>query len=212
MVPAVEFAHLLCSRLCHDLVSPIGALSNGVELLADERDPAMREQCLQLLADSARQAASRLKFFRLAFGSGGGFGDMLDVRELQSALEGLFSDGKVRLEWMLECAALSKPAARVLLNLTLLAGDALLRGGSLTVAASQGVGGGTEIAVRASGPRLMLDENLRAALLGAVEQGSVEPRAAPAYLVHTIIENAKGALQMSPPSTDMLVLGASLPA
>src|SRR3546814_18829706 len=73
-----EFASLLCSRLCHDLLSPVGALNNGIELLADEHDPEMRNRCMELLAESARASANNLKFFRLAFGAAGGFGDAVD--------------------------------------------------------------------------------------------------------------------------------------
>jgi hypothetical protein len=65
---AIDLASLLCSRLCHDLLSPVGALNNGIELLADEDDPEMRERCLELLAESARASANKLKFFRLALG------------------------------------------------------------------------------------------------------------------------------------------------
>src|SRR3546814_7235729 len=67
----VDFASLLCARLCHDLISPVGSLYNGVELLADESDLEMRARCMELLADSARQTANKLKFFRLAFGAAG---------------------------------------------------------------------------------------------------------------------------------------------
>src|SRR3546814_15983733 len=81
---AVDFASLLCSRLCHDLISPVGSLYNGVELLADESDPEMRARCMELLADSARQTANKLKFFRLAFGAAGGFGDQVDPRAAQN--------------------------------------------------------------------------------------------------------------------------------
>ncbi|MFL6735093.1 MAG: histidine phosphotransferase, partial [Sphingomicrobium sp.] len=86
----VDLASLLCSRLCHDLMSPVGALNNGLELLADEQDPDMREKCMELLADSARTSANKLKFFRLAFGAAGGFGDSIETREARLALEGLF--------------------------------------------------------------------------------------------------------------------------
>ena len=97
-VNAIDLASLLCSRLCHDLMSPVGALNNGIELLADETDPDMQEKCLELLADSARATANKLKFFRLAFGAGGGFADEIDTREAQTALEGLFgADGKIQL-------------------------------------------------------------------------------------------------------------------
>src|SRR5919112_2102102 len=85
-----EFASLLCSRLCHDLLSPVGALNNGIELLADEHDPEMRARCLELLSESARASANKLKFFRLAFGAAGGFGDEIDTREAKAALEGLY--------------------------------------------------------------------------------------------------------------------------
>ncbi len=71
-IAPVEFASLLCSRLCHDLLSPVGALNNGLELLADETDPEMRAKCIELLSDSARVSANKLKFFRLAFGAAGG--------------------------------------------------------------------------------------------------------------------------------------------
>src|SRR3954451_14004908 len=96
----VDFASLLCSRLCHDLMSPVGALNNGIELLGDETDPEMREKCLELLADSARASANKLKFFRLAFGAAGGFGQELDTREPEVALQGLFGpERRIDLGW-----------------------------------------------------------------------------------------------------------------
>src|ERR671921_1261456 len=113
---AVDLASLLCSRLCHDLMSPVGALNNGLELLADEQDEDMREKCLELLADSARATANKLKFFRLAFGAGGGFGDEIDTREAQAALDGVFaSEGKIELGWVVEGDKLPKGAVRLLL-------------------------------------------------------------------------------------------------
>ena len=65
----VDFASMLASRLCHDLLSPVGAFANGLELLADEKDPEMRARCFDLLEQSARTSAAKLKYFRLAFGS-----------------------------------------------------------------------------------------------------------------------------------------------
>ena len=85
-VNAVDLASLLCSRLCHDLLSPVGALNNGLELMADEQDPEMRERCLELLNESARASANKLKFFRLAVGAAGGFGDQIDTRDAKAAL------------------------------------------------------------------------------------------------------------------------------
>ena len=98
---SIEFASLLCSRLCHDLLSPVGALNNGLELMADETDPQMRERCLELLSESARTSANKLKFFRLAFGSAGGFGDAVPPHEARVAIEGMFATaGRVKIGWM----------------------------------------------------------------------------------------------------------------
>src|SRR5215210_1654467 len=122
---AVDLASLLCSRLCHDLMSPVGALNNGIELLADESDPEMRDKCLELLADSARASANKLKFFRLAFGAAGGFGSSVETREARTALEGLFGgERRIELSWMVAEEKLPKGAVKLLLNLALLAGDA----------------------------------------------------------------------------------------
>ena len=88
-ISPTDFASLLCSRLCHDLLSPVGALNSGLELLADEHDPEMRARCLELLNESAKASANKLKFFRLAFGAAGGFGETVDTREAQAAIEGL---------------------------------------------------------------------------------------------------------------------------
>ena len=205
----VDLASLLCSRLCHDLMSPVGALNNGVELLADETDPDMQEKCLELLADSARATANKLKFFRLAFGAGGGFADEIDTREAEAALEGLFGDGKVELGWVVEDEKLPKGAIRLLLNLSLLAGDALVRGGRLDVGAERGPGG-IEIAVRAEGPRVLLDPALRETLASG-GKGTIEPRAAGAWLAHQLAADGGGSLRLSDPSSEFLMIGATLP-
>lgn len=206
---AVEFASLLCSRLCHDLLSPVGALNNGIELLADETDPEMRARCMELLADSARASANKLKFFRLAFGAAGGFGDLVDTREARTAIEGLFSaNGRISIEWMVEAQSLPKPAIKVLLNLALIAGDALVRGGQLDIGA-EAAEGRTEIVIRATSDRLVLDPELRKALVGDVE-GQVAPRAAAAWLAHCIARDCGGSIQVSPPDGPFLMFGATL--
>jgi histidine phosphotransferase ChpT len=210
-VNAVDLASLLCSRLCHDLMSPVGALNNGIELLGDETDPEMREKCLELLADSARASANKLKFFRLAFGAGGGFGEEIDTGEAQAALEGLFgAEGRVELGWVVESDKLPKGAVKLLLNLALLAGDALVRGGRLDVGAER-TSGSIELAVRAEGPRILLDPVLRETLATG-GGGSVEPRAAGAWLAHSLAAEGGGSLRLSDPSSEALMIGATLPS
>src|SRR5213075_2234207 len=175
---AVDLASLLCSRLCHDLMSPVGALNNGIELLADEDDPEMREKCLELLADSARASANKLKFFRLAFGAAGGFGEEIDTHEAEVALEGLFGPKRrIELGWVVGDEKLPKDAVKLLLNIAMLAGDALVRGGRLDVGAERR-DGEIELAVRAECPRILLDPVLRETLAKGVSGGPVEARAA----------------------------------
>src|SRR5436305_10184708 len=194
---AVDLASLLCSRLCHDLMSPVGALNNGIELLADEPDPDMREKCLELLADSARASANKLKFFRLAFGAAGGFGEEIDTHEAEAALEGVFGpERRIELGWVVGDDKLPKGAVKLLLNLALLAGDALVRGGRLDVGAESREGE-IEVAVRAGGPRILLDPLLRETLATGGSAGTVEPRAAGAWLAHSLASEAGGSVKLS---------------
>ena len=208
-ISSVDFASLLCSRLCHDLLSPVGALNNGLELLADEHDPEMRNRCMELLGESARASANKLKFFRLAFGAAGGFGETVDSREARAAIEGLFGDNhRVKIGWLIEDAVLPKPAIKVLLNLALIGGDALIRGGQLDIGAEV-IDGTVEIALRGEGPRIVLDAELRAALLGTGDGETITPRAAAAYLVNALVTEGGGEMQVSDPDAPILVFGAA---
>jgi histidine phosphotransferase ChpT len=207
-----EFASLLCSRLCHDLLSPVGALNKGIEVLAVEHDPEMRARCLDLLAESARASANKLKFFRLAFGAAGGFADVVDTREARAAIEGLFgTDGRIRLGWMVDEPTMSKAALKVLLNIVLIAGDALVRGGSLDVGAEK-TENGLDIVVRAEGTRIVLDPELKKVLTGDMREDEVAPRAAAAWLAHSLVEEGGGRIQVADGEANMLIIGATLPA
>ena len=208
----VDLASLLCSRLCHDLMSPVGALNNGIELLADEQDPDMRDKCLELLADSAKASANKLKFFRLAFGAAGGFGEDVDTHEAEAALEGVFgAERRIELGWVVSEGKLPKGAVKLLLNLSLLAGDALVRGGRLDVGAETR-DGEIELAVRAEGPRILLDPVLRETLTSGAGGTTVEPRAAGAWLAHSLASEAGGTIQLSDPDDDVLMIGAVIRA
>lgn len=209
-ISPLDFASLLCSRLCHDLLSPVGALNNGLELLADEQDPDMRARCLELLTESARASANKLKFFRLAFGSAGGFGETVDTREAQVAIQGLFADNhRLEIGWMVESATLPKPAIKALLNLALIGGDALIRGGRLDIGAEE-TDGVVEMVVRAEGQRIVLDPELRTALAGEITSDGLTPRAAAAALVAELVNQHGGAVRISDPEEPVLVFGAEM--
>ena len=207
---SLELASLLCSRLCHDLLSPVGALTNGLELLADERDPDMRQRCFELLEQSAKVSADKLKFFRLAFGAAGGFGESVPVDEAKSVTEALVAGAKrVELNWALSADRLPKGAVKVLLNFAQIGLDALVRGGTLDVGAESREGA-SEIVVRASGPRIAFDETIGRALEGKLEAGELTSRTSAAHMLSMLAARAGGGLQYML-SEDALVLGAVLP-
>nr|WP_254601875.1 histidine phosphotransferase family protein [Sphingomonas bacterium] len=192
----------MCSRLCHDLLSPVGALNNGLELLADEEDPALRKEYLALLADGAKASAEKLKFFRLAFGAAGGFGDRVDAGEVRAPLEALAgASGKVAFGWVADCTTLDRAATRILLNLGLIALDALVRGGRLDIGLEAG-----EIVVRAEGTRIVLDGEVRRVLAG--ETPPPTSRTIGAVLARTIAER-EGRTILLQEEDGVLVLGAS---
>ena len=207
-VTPVDFASLMCSRLCHDLLSPVGALNNGLELLADETDDQMRTRIFELLTDSARASANKLKFFRLAFGAGGGFGETIDAREARTAIEGLIAENKrISFVWLVEAEALPKAAIKVLLNLALIASEALIRGGTLSVGGEE-ADGQFEIVIQLEGQRIVLDPDIRATLTDGERADGVTPRTAAAYMINAIVREAGGAMMVSEPAEGVMILGA----
>ncbi|QUL36652.1 histidine phosphotransferase family protein [Erythrobacter sp. JK5] len=210
MTSQTDLAALLCSRLCHDMLSPVGALSNGLELLADERDPEMRARCVELLEQSAKISTDKLKFFRLAFGAAGGFGEAVPVEEAQDVIEALASDAKgVKINWAMSESSLPKPAVKVMLNLAQIALDALVRGGTLDIGAEMR-DGNAEIVTRANGERIAFDETIGKALQGDLARGELSSRTAAAHMIALVAEELGGGLQYKL-ADKTLVLGAVLP-
>lgn len=203
-----DLAALLCSKLCHDLLSPVGAMNNGLELLADETDPEMQKRCMDLLADSARSAADKLKFFRLAFGAAGGFGSEVDPEEAHAVIAPLVTaSGRTELEWSIPAGMLPKRAVKILLNLVLIANDALVRGGKLSVGA-ENRGTEQEIVIRANGPKIVLDAAVRSALNGDLREADLDSRTAPGWMVRDLASEAGGTVQIAEPDGEQLIIGA----
>lgn len=210
MTSQTDLAALLCSRLCHDMLSPVGALSNGLELLRDEKDPEMRARCVELLEQSAKISTDKLKFFRLAFGAAGGFGDNVPVEEAQDVIAALAADAKrVELNWAITESSLPKPAVKVMLNLAQIALDALVRGGTLDVGAERR-DGNVEIVARATADRIAFDETIGEALQGGLPDHEITSRTAAAHMVALLASEMGGGLQYAL-SDGALVLGGVLP-
>lgn len=206
-----ELASLLCSRLCHDLLSPVGAMNNGLELLADETDPEMRERCLDLLADSARASAQKLKYFRLAFGAAGGFADAVQIGEPRRLVEGLVgANPRLKLDWQVTGETMPKPAVKLLLNFVLIAVEALVRGGQIDIAA-ESVDRHSEIVVRAAGDKIAADDTILEALRGNLDLAHLGPRTAAAHMMHLVAGENGGSIQVAR-DTGSLIIGAAIAA
>jgi len=213
-VSDLDLAALLCSRLCHDLLSPVGALTNGLELLADEKDPEMRQRCFELLEQSARTSTDKLKFFRLAFGAAGGFGELVPINEARAVIDALVAgNARISINWVLGGDVLPKAAVKVLLNLAQIAMEALVRGGTLDIAAEMRGDAGdraSEIVVRATGQRIAFDPTIGEALDGTLPVADLSSRTAPAAMLRRLAGELGGGLQYHA-TTETLVLGAVLP-
>lgn len=127
---APDLAALLCSRVCHDIISPVGAISNGLELL-DEG--GAEEDAMALIRASARNASARLQFARIAFGAAGSAGMQIDTGDAHSVAMAFIQNEKPELEWIGGRALLPKNKVKLLLNLLLVANAAIPCGGKLTV-------------------------------------------------------------------------------
>jgi histidine phosphotransferase ChpT len=207
----LDLAGLLCSRLCHDLLSPIGALGNGLELLAGETDAEMRQGCFELLEQSARTSSARLQFYRLAFGGSGSAAPPVPLAEARAALDGLAACARrVEVTWAVSGEALPRSAVRTMLTFALFGIEALVRGGTLEVGA-EAIDGTCEIVVRAAGDRLAFDPALGQALNSELAGEAITSRTAPAAMLHRLAQGAGGELQYVLDDT-ALVLGAVLPA
>ncbi len=181
----LDLAALLCTRVCHDLVGPVGAISNGLEVLEDEDDGEMQRQAYALLGMSAEQATAKLKFYRLAFGLTGQAGEMVTVAEARGLSSALLDGGRTELSWPEPAAAasleLGQATARLLLNMVLTGAEALPRGGTLHVAIS-GFEPEVTVSVEANGIGAGLSDAANHALSPTATAANVEPRAAAVYL------------------------------
>jgi histidine phosphotransferase ChpT len=160
----LDLVALICSRLCHDLAGSIGAVNNGVELLAEETDPGMREEAIGLIAQSANDAARRLAFFRLALGASGGVQDPMALGEISRVAQSYFAGGRLSLVLPQENVDLPKPLGKALLLGLALAGQALPRGGTLTL---RRINDGW--AIRAEGGMLRWQDGVAAAFAGEAD-------------------------------------------
>jgi histidine phosphotransferase ChpT len=208
----LQLAELMAARLCHDLVGPIGAVANGIELLSDG-DMSGDPEVTGLIAVSARQAARRLQWFRVAFGSGGSLPASSIFAETRRLASGLFDDGRVSLDWAQPDAATesaaTRMAAKLALNLSLAALECLPRGGTVQVRIAA-LPSGLTIKVAAIGASARLPDDMQTALRAGVGVSELTPKAVPIYLAARLAEQGNTRLGVQMAAADRIEFAADL--
>jgi len=178
-VGALDLAALLCSRVCHDLISPVGAIVNGIEVMEEDKNEETKTFALDLIKKSAHQASAKLQFCRLAFGAAGSAGAQIDLGDAEKAARGLIEDGKTTLTWNLPRALLAKNRVKLLLNMVLIGAAGIPRGGTLTVGPLPGDEAVAGFVVTATGLNAKLNPAVAELLAGtsahAVDAHAIQP-------------------------------------
>lgn len=205
-IDPLELAALIASRVCHDIISPVGAIVNGLEVLEEEKDESMREFAQELVQKSAKQASAKLQFSRLAFGASGGAGAELDMSEAGKVAAALIEREKAELDWQVKAGLLPKAEAKLLLNLLVIAMNSVARGGTVTVTAERD-DGETVMRVVAEGDRAKLPAGVKEVI---VDGGVPNPLDAHAVqpLYAALLAREAGMGMTATQEEDRVVLGA----
>ena len=176
----LDLAALLCSRVCHDVISPVGAIVNGLEMMEDEKDADMRAFAMDLIKKSAETASAKLQFCRLAFGGAASTGATIDTGDAEKVARGLIEDEKVKLAWNAPRVLMSRSKVKLLLNLCLIAAASVPRGGSVVVTVT-GEGDHVSMRVESRGTILRLASHVKDLLDGRPENNSIDAHGIQAY-------------------------------
>lgn len=170
---SLDLAALLCSRVCHDVISPVGAIINGLEVLEDDADASMRDFAFELIEKSAKQASARLQFARLAFGAAGSAGASIDLGDAEKVARGMFQDDKISFAWSAPRLLFPKNRVKLLLNLIMTITHAIPRGGSIDVTVT-GDAESCAFLLQAKGQNARIPPHAEKLLAGEPENGAVD--------------------------------------
>ncbi|HUO12398.1 MAG TPA: histidine phosphotransferase family protein [Caulobacteraceae bacterium] len=209
VVSPEELAARLAAKLCHDFISPAGAIVSGLDLLDDPTAKDMRDEAMDLIAASAKKLTDHLAFARVAFGTSAG-SDSFDSAELQRLTQGVFNHVRAELDWALAPQTLPKRASQVLINLAQLAAQALPMGG-VARAEVDSRDGARHLVVRASGARARLHAEVKSGLEGEGLGDGLAGRWVQAYYVQAIARAGGGEVAVEA-GEEMVVFRATIPA
>lgn len=201
---ALDLAALLCSRVCHDLISPVGAIVNGLEVMEDGKDEETNAFALELIKKSIKTASARLQFCRIAFGAAGSAGAQIDLGDAEAVSRGFVEDDKTKLEWKLPRLLLAKNRVKLLLNMLIIAGQCVPRGGTIAVEPI-GEGEGMGFKVTASGANAKIPAAVPGLLAGETHDGSVDAHAVQPYYTGLLARNCGLTLACAPEGEAVVV-------
>lgn len=188
----LDLAALLCSRVCHDVISPVGAITNGLELLEVEDDELMREMAMDLVKKSAKQASAKLQFCRIAFGAAGSAGSLIDMGEAGDVARAFVGEEKVKLEWLAPRENRPKTEVKLVLNMMLLGIAGIPRGGKVSVGVEDG-----EFVVRAEGDQARIPEKIAEVISGGANSQELDARLVQPYYSKRLAASAGLQLSMA---------------
>jgi len=171
----LDLSALVCSKVCHDLINPIGAIANGLEVLEEEPDEDMRGHAMALIHSSAQQTSAKLQFARLAFGAGGAAGDHIELGMAKDVVDGIVDKKKVTLVWPDVSPAEPKDVIKLLLNIVALGLDCIPRGGTLTVSLEENPSSHS-YKIAADGDRAKLADDVHRNLIRQHDVSSLDAR------------------------------------
>lgn len=185
---ALDLAALLCSHVCHDLISPTGAIVNGLEVLDEAKDEETKTFAYELIKKSAATASARLQFCRIAFGAAGSAGAQIDLGDAESVARGFIEDAKTKLIWSLPRTLMAKNWVKLLLNMLVVAGHAIPRGGTLTVEQS-GADGSINFRIVATGLNARVPQAVPGLLAGGSEGQTIDAHAIQSFYTGLLARN-----------------------
>lgn len=185
-----DLAALMCARICHDLISPVGALGSAIEVLNDPANADMHEDAMDLVRLSATQASAKLQFLRLAFGAGTSAPGQIGKTNIMELVEGVYGGGKVEINWGSFLDELGKVQARLVLNMVMMAMPTIPRGGVLHLSAEHQ--DGLTLKAVATGTRARLDPVVTRTLAGQAPEDGFDGRSIQPFYSGLIVRELQG--------------------
>ncbi len=191
MTAELRMAEMLCTKLCHDLTGPIGAVNNGAEFLSEEGFN-LQSQAVELIISSAFSAVARLQFYRNAYGTVKENGEA-NLADKQKIAQDYFAGSKITLDWPdthtdSAGVSISLKMSRLISNMLIVTSSTLIRGGSISVRIGQSQDGKKQILFTTAGPGLKWEKEVEQILCGDASNVELTPRNVQVYFTRKLTD------------------------